>query len=381
MATAIDRNKRVVHLTTVHSPRDPRILRKELVTLKEAGYDVHLVAPGEESTTINDVPVTAIPKRDGRIRRVLNHRKVYEAARALAADCYHFHDPELIPLGRVLKRTTGARIIYDVHEDYRWHGKILGPFIRAVEHWCFRWIDHVIVANESLTDIAHSSGASTTWIGNYFKPREDPGNDLETPRELSRGEPLRVIYTGVMGGRGRGLMQLINLARQMSRTNFDGCLDLIGVCYVDRIRQRADEKIRREGLNDVIRRVGWDTFVPWNQLVGYYADAHVGILLGTDHPNQIQKVPTKFYEYIHFGLPILCSDFPVWRSFIEHYQCGAVVPPDDPKKALEVLQRWKRIPERYTSYSNAALKAAEKFCWDKMGRRLVKVYDNLFRVQ
>jgi hypothetical protein len=46
----------------------------------------------------------------------LTTRRVFRVARAIDADLYHFHDPELIPTGLAL-RAHGKRVIYDAHED------------------------------------------------------------------------------------------------------------------------------------------------------------------------------------------------------------------------------------------------------------------------
>ena len=375
-------DKRIVHLTTVHDARDPRIVRKELRTLDKAGYDAHLMAPAAPSQVADGVSGTPLPDVEGRLRRLLAQRSVYRRAKALAADCYHFHDPELIPLGFLLKRATGARMIYDMHEDYRWHGPIQGRCIRALERWCFRWVDHVVVANAAHIEITDASDVPTTRIANYYKPAPDVQEpscvpDPE-PRTLPAEGPIRPIYTGVMSDRrGRGLSMLVNLAHRAKQSDLDLRLQLVGVCYVNRIRRRVNRRIRRDGLDAVVHRVGWEAYVPWPRLARHYTDAHVGLVLGTDHPNQTQKIPTKFYEYLQFGLPILCSDFPEWRRFVEAHDCGRVVPPGDVQAALEVLREWRAHPKQYRARSAAALRAAPRYRWKSEGRRLVKLYDRL----
>ncbi len=349
--------------------------------MRDAGYDVHLIAQNESSEVHDGVPIWALPVVHRRIQRLPLQWNVYQTAVSLSADCYHVHDPELIPLAYVLKHRTGGRIIYDMHEDYRWHGPIVGRLIRGVERWCFRWVDHVVVANAPHVSIAEAAGVPTTRIANHFKPVEETQEqevEGQAPRSLPTSGPIRAIYTGVMGeGGGRGLSELIDLAGHMKAGDLDARLKLVGVCYVEASRRRAERRIRRKNLDDVIERVGWDTYVPWEQLVQHYNEAHVGIVLGRDHPNQIEKIPTKFYEYLHYGLPILCSDFPVWRRFVEEHECGEVVPPGDSRQALDVIRYWREHPEAYRTRSEAALKAAKEYQWENTAARLVRLYDDL----
>lgn len=367
---------RVAHLTTVHHPFDPRIFWKECGTLREAGFAVHLVAQHTRSERRRGISIEALPPIEGRYRRVWLQPEVYRKARALGAEFYHIHDPELIPLAFLLKRTTGARVVYDMHEDYgRWKGPVEGRLLRALERWCFSWVDHVIISDEAYRHIADSAKAPVTLIANYFKP-PDGVPAPETSRPSLKA--LRLVYGGVLSEE-RGLFNLLDLAHRIKREGKGWKVHLSGVCYREGVRRRAEEYIRAKGLEGTVERTGWKAYVPWPELLAGYENAHVGLALWEPHADLVQKIPTKFYEYLHYGLPILCSDFPLWRRFVEAHECGAVVPPKDARAALRVLKAWSENPAQYRRLAQNAREAAEAYRWAEMGERLVALYRRLLR--
>ena len=95
---------KVCHMTSAHGPEDVRIFHKECVSLAKAGYDVYLVERGD-SYEKNGVHIVGVGQPSGgRLSRMTSFaKKVYQAALALDADIYHFHDPELLPYGLKLK--------------------------------------------------------------------------------------------------------------------------------------------------------------------------------------------------------------------------------------------------------------------------------------
>src|SRR5208283_4596268 len=65
----------------------------------------------------DDVRVKSIRQDRSRLVRMTRTVwRVYREARRQRADIYHFHDPELIPVGLLL-RASGKCVIYDIHED------------------------------------------------------------------------------------------------------------------------------------------------------------------------------------------------------------------------------------------------------------------------
>src|SRR5699024_7388911 len=111
--------KKVVHLTTVHHPYDPRIYHKECQSLQRAGFAVTLIAQegsaDDQEKLVNHIPVK---KYKSRMKRMFfGQMNAYKKAKRIKADVYHFHDPELLPVGWLLKRKDNV-VIYDIHEDY-----------------------------------------------------------------------------------------------------------------------------------------------------------------------------------------------------------------------------------------------------------------------
>src|SRR4051794_20140876 len=109
---------KVVHMTSVHPPFDVRIFRRECMALAEHGYDTVLIAPNDGDVSDNGVTVRGISNQTGgRLKRMLMRPiEIFHRAIREDADVYHFHDPELLPVGLAL-RARGKRVIYDSHEN------------------------------------------------------------------------------------------------------------------------------------------------------------------------------------------------------------------------------------------------------------------------
>ena len=109
--------RRVVHLTSVHPALDVRIFHRECKSLARAGFEVTIIGPYSQDSVADHVRIKAVPAEKGRIARSTRAVwRIYREAVRINADLYHFHDPELIPVGLLL-RARGKMVIYDIHED------------------------------------------------------------------------------------------------------------------------------------------------------------------------------------------------------------------------------------------------------------------------
>jgi len=167
---------KVCHLTTAHDPFDDRIFHKECKSLANAGYDVTLIAQHDKDDFVDGIKVLALKIAKSRIHRFLglNLSLLYKAI-LQKADIYHFHDPELLIAGTLIKIFTFKKVIYDTHEDYG--NKILSKdwinrnlrvptsyIVNFIEKVSCLFFDHIFTA-DSFTKLKFKSHKTIFIVG------------------------------------------------------------------------------------------------------------------------------------------------------------------------------------------------------------------------
>ncbi len=97
-------------------------------------------------------------------------------------------------------------------------------------------------------------------------------------------------------------------------------------------------------------------------------------------PNYIESFPTKLLEYMAAGLPVIASNFPLWKEIIEGNNCGLTVNPLNPReiaKAVEYLL--EQSDEARKMGENGRKAVVEKYNWETESRKLIAVYEDLLK--
>lgn len=370
----------IVHLTSVHPPHDTRIFHKMCKSLVSDGYDVNLVfamGDGETKSIVDNVILLGVPSSPkNRLHRMIFVTwRVYLKSVSLKADVYHFHDPELIFLGLLLK-LLGKHVIYDVHEDYAaaildreylptWIKPILGSLIRILEQLVARMFDGIVAATPK---IGQQFRNGNTVIIQNFPALNNPGVAEETiePQPL---EQFKLVYVGSIS-KERGLFEMLDVL-PLVNVSFNVQLILVG----DFSPKNLESLARQNPGWCLVNYTGW---IPQTRVVHILANSAAGLVLFHPRPNHLEAQPNKLFEYMQAGIPVIASDFPLWREIVQESRCGIVVDPLNRKEIANSIEWLIEHPKEAEEMGRRGRRAViEKYNWDNEFKKLVKFYEDI----
>jgi len=366
--------KKVCHLTSVHPPFDIRIFHKECKTLSQAGYQVVLIAPHDREEDVEGVRIRALPKAKNRFKRMTQTQlQLCKEAIRENADTFHLHDLELLPLGLFLK-LHGKRIIYDVHEDYSqallsrewipfWLRRLVGQMVVGGEWLGGKFFDGVVAATPKIAKKFPT--IKTTTVQNFpflSQSTENLGIPYQQREKI-------VAYVGVVSPL-RGAKEMVEAMALLPH--------------------RLGARLRIAGIfNPVALEVearklpGWDRidFLGWQrhqEAMAMLGEARMGLVVFHPDPNHTEAQPNKLFEYMSAGIPVIASDFLLWRRVVEEIQCGLLVDPLNPKAIANAAQWLLEHPAEAEEMGKRGQKAIrEHYNWDVEARKLLKFYERI----
>jgi glycosyltransferase involved in cell wall biosynthesis len=379
-------NVKILHLTKSHSRNDTRIFIKEAQTLaSNLPHKVWLmVADGkgnvdEEQGRVSIQDIGCLG--GGRLGRVLNGTwRAFFAIRRLRPSIVHFHDPELIPLG-VLLKMIGCKVIYDVHEDVP--RQILSKFyipkilrhpaalaMAALELGC-SWIwDAIIPATPLIADTPIFAGRfpvnKTVVVYNF---------PIGTEFVVSNPTPYeqRALSFTYLGG-----IEMVRGAVEMIRA-FEYLKDITGVRL-----ELAGTFFGPSNFENTLRALpGWSLVhyhgeVDRRQVAQILGKVRAGIVILHPEPTHIESYPIKMFEYMSAAIPIIASDFPVWRRIIDGAGCGMLVDPLNPRSIADAMRWILEHPKEAEAMGQRGRHAAERsYNWETEAAKLLGLYNKL----
>lgn len=369
---------KVVHMTTVHHPYDPRIYFKQCMSLYDAGYDVTLIAQQAEHEDGKQHPISHVPlkKYSSRWKRMIfGSFDLFKKAKKLHANMYVFHDPELLFVGWLLKRRNNI-VIYDIHEDYVTsilQKKYLNAFVRKLFARMYRIVEKILTKNMELS-----------LAEKYYQEMYPKGKCILNYPILEQNDfdknldnaPLenKLLYTGnVTEDRGALIQAEIPQINEHVEVHF------VGKC-TSKLANDMYEKAGNRKSHLTIE--GIDRFIVKEQMVKTYASRRwlAGIALFPPTEHYMKKELTKFFEYMNVGLPIICSDFPSWKDFVEQHQCGIAVNPYNKEEINAAIEKLRNDPQLNEKMGNNGRKVVrEKLNWKIEEQKLLEWYEQLIK--
>lgn len=363
---------KICHLTSVHPRYDTRIFIKECCSLVKLYNTSLVVADGKGNEIINDVNIHDVGKSNGRIERIFSTSKaILRKALEVDADVYHLHDPELIPIGIKLKN-QGKKVIFDAHEDLpnqikskhylnEQSKKVLSFLVTNYEKYACSKFDAIVAATPFIRDKFLKINKNSVDINNYPKLEEFELSDNNYQKEL------QVCYVGGIS-EVRGINEMVtaidladtnvklvvagnfvgnNLEAQVKALNGWNKVDFLGY-------------LNREGIKNTI------------------SSSIAGLVVLHPTNSYLDSLPVKMFEYMASGVPVIASNFPLWKTIVEETNSGICVNPLDAKEianAIDFLISNSDVAEKMGN--NGKKLVNEKFNWRVEEEKLFKLYKDI----
>ncbi len=362
-------------LTTVHQAYDGRIYHKQCKSLKKAGYEVTLLAPKPDKMIKDDgINLIPIEKPKNELKRFLHAFKVFKLAKETKADLYHFHDPELIPVGVLLRIFTRKPVIFDVHEHYPnaiMSKKYLKPWLKKPIRLAYEIIEKLSLP--ILSGVIYT----TEEIGKRYKSYTSckienyPLTDMFPPLQKVKGDHHTLLYLGGIT-RIRGIEELIDGFAKVAIERPEAKLLFVGGFESDSFEREIKQKVKKHHLEEKVQFKGK---VPYEQIEGYLSTASIGIIPYLPVPNHLVCLPNKLFEYMAAGVAVISSDFPHYRKVVETSSSGLLIDPESPQsiaKAMISLLDDATLTDEMGKNGRVAFET--KYNWNSEEEKLVAFY-------
>ncbi|GGH54441.1 glycosyl transferase [Dyadobacter endophyticus] len=366
--------KRVLLLSTVHPSADPRIMYKIAPSL-QSYYEVFCALPGVRGGLRKNLHLIRLPKFGRLLPRILlAHPIALLKCLPLRPDIVHIFVPELIPLA-LLFQWAGAKVVYEVQENLFKKFAIKRYNNGLVFKWLFRFFDrlarrrfHLIFTDDAYLEEYRNLTKPFAIIHNYVSL---PVMDT-LAHEDARTPGPELFYLGVVSME-RCLDTMINALALLKKSYPDCHLHLFGPMRVDK-----EELGAIADYGQVMNNITFHGYTDQQVALKYASQAIAGIALLKPVADYPDSFPTKMFEYMALKLPVITSDFPLYKRIVEDSGSGYCISPYDPEALHNALQCCISENALRSQMGNNGRKASETcYNWASEEAKLLSFYNDI----
>lgn len=398
--------KKVVHITSVHSPKDSRIFYRECSWLAQNGFEVTYMAPAPTPGHRNvPEPGTAhfigVKKTSTRLGRPLVWLRLFKKVVSFKPDIIHFHDPELLVTAPFFKwfAKPGVKTVFDVHEylsesiqDKFWIPVRMRPLVAwlvmKIAFFFGKWVDaQVFVVNGQIPCYARWNTRKIILHNypdlNHFRPI--PGKkscqeighrclvSLDNPDQTRRDFAL--VHIGSLYER-RGIMTMLKTLDILKTRGYFPRLILGGVFESIAFQKKVKHFIQTHDLNCQVKINGW---VDYQDICCFLEEAQAAWLPHYPSAQHAKEsICTKQLEAMLAGLPLVVSDIPNLTRFIDEAGCGLCVPALDAGSHADAVQWLMDHPQQSVCMGKKGRQLVlSRYSWQQEAHTLKQLYESL----
>ncbi|MFM8738751.1 MAG: hypothetical protein ACKOC0_00945 [Cytophagales bacterium] len=322
------KKRRIVIASVLKPVDDTRAFEKMAQTLVNQNFEVFLIGQPSQNATSTNPSIHFLQL--AKIHRIsfarwftplVVGRKIYQVKPELLIVNTH----ELLIVAIVYRLLFGAKILYDIQENYaqnilsteafpRVIRLPLAAWVKLKERCASHWFHHFLLAEKSYEN-------ELGFIGKKYSVVE---NKVALPRGFRRlptPSKRKLIFTGTLA-ENTGVFQAIELAKKLHAIDTITELELLGFCAQRSTLQRIQSAI--QGCTFITLK-GGENLVPHREIFEAISTANFGIISYPIRPYLQHKMPTKLFEYLACQLPILLQNNIEWTTLLNQFGGGIVL--------------------------------------------------------
>ncbi len=174
-----------------------------------------------------------------------------------------------------------------------------------------------------------------------------------------------IAYVGVVSP-ARGALQMVQAFSELRRSGTE--LHLAGIVSPSKLAQtlKSNPDVVLHGIIDRGR------------VTELLNASKLGLVILLPSQNYLDSLPTKLFEYMYAGIPVIASNFPLWRQFVEDSGAGLMVDPTNSSEIAQAMAWLLDHPDEARQMGERGRNAViAKFRWSEEARTLSDMYRGL----
>jgi len=267
------------------------------------------------------------------------------------------NDLDTLPANYMISRIRKVPLIYDSHEYFTEVPELINrPFTqkiwKGIERCLVPKIQDAVTVSPSIAGLYMEEYKKEFRVVRNLPRRREPVSDPSL-RERYGGKNI-ILYQGAINI-GRGLEVMIRTMQYLDNAVFlvAGAGDIVS---------RLESMINELNVGDRVFLIG--RLHP-DELFPVTCNADIGLSFEEDMGlNYRYALPNKLFDYIHAGIPVLCSDLPEMKSVVEQYGVGIATSVREPERLAGIIQNMFR-DKKAGLWDEPIKEASQQLCWEK----------------
>ena len=348
-------------------PFDQRVY-KEVCSMNRAGHNIENITPhvSTNEKIFEDIRCHCISSNGVPSSIAL---KILNKALSGKYDLFYCHELDPLIYSIVLKGLTKKPVIWDCHEylvpmKLELQCKIASILTDLAIRFCAPKVDQIITVDNSLARDLTRFG-KVAVIPNYPKL-----SDFNFKSDEKKNDEIVALYVGSITEK-RGIKVILKSIKKVRKKNKIK-LRIAGGFYDDDLELWAKKYDKENNLE-----VEWLGWIDYKKLAPIISTSDFGLFMNQPGPRYLKGLPTKIFEYMLMGLPVISATGPLLKALILRNKIGLTVDStniDSIAKGIEKmikLNKWEEMGKRGKKL------VTTNYCWEAKEEKLLNIIKKL----